>query len=298
MKLLTLLQQIGMTDDQTVAHFDKGTLERVDIHRKSRIWQFNIELEKTLPVQVFQLFRQRMTEAFISIASVRIQLTVRSTEGDPAMIIGYWPHIIEEMRDMSPPIRERLIGQKPELIGGKMTLMCANDFEQQTMKNKYGPLIAEVYQSFGFPPLAVEFKINEEAEDNEAERIAFMAQKEAEEEAYAKNALANMKKMEAMKDNGDIGNRPFVLGVPIKPDEPIIDIHMIQDEERRLTIEGYVFDAEVRELRSGRSLLTIKVTDYTDSILVKMFSRDNEDAELMKTLKKGCVGPCTGQHSK
>ena len=34
-------------------------------------------------------------------------------------------------------------------------------------------------------------------------------------------------------------------------------------------------------------LLTIKVTDYTDSILVKMFSRDNEDAELMKTLKKG-----------
>ena len=61
----------------------------------------------------------------------------------------------------------------------------------------------------------------------------------------------------------------------------------IQDEERRVTIEGYVFDAEVRELRSGRSLLTIKVTDYTDSILVKMFSRDNEDAELMKTMKKG-----------
>ena len=61
----------------------------------------------------------------------------------------------------------------------------------------------------------------------------------------------------------------------------------IQDEERRVTIEGYVFDTEVRELRSGRSLLTIKVTDYTDSILVKMFSRDNEDAEMMKTLKKG-----------
>lgn len=66
-----------------------------------------------------------------------------------------------------------------------------------------------------------------------------------------------------------------------------MDIQHIQDEERRVTIEGYVFDTDVRELRSGRSLLTIKVTDYTDSILVKMFSRDNEDAEMMKMLKKG-----------
>ncbi|MGG0669055.1 PolC-type DNA polymerase III [Sporosarcina koreensis] len=287
-KLLTLLQQIGMTDDQTVTYFEQGTLERVDIHRKSRIWQFNVELEKTLPVHIYQLFQQRMTEAFTSIAAVRLQIKVRTTEGDPDLIISYWPHVIEELRDMSPPIRERLIGQKPVFVGEKMTLTCVNDFEQQTMKNKYGRLIAEVYEAFGFPSMAIEFTITEENDANEAERLAFLAQKAAEEEAYAKNALANLQKMEAMKkENGDVGNRPFVLGVPIKPDEPIIDIQTIQDEERRVTIEGYVFDAEVRELRSGRSLLTIKVTDYTDSILVKMFSRDNEDAELMKTLKKG-----------
>ena len=82
-------------------------------------------------------------------------------------------------------------------------------------------------------------------------------------------------------------NGPFQLGTPIKADEPILEIKQIQDEERRITIEGFVFDVEVKELRSGRSLLTVKVTDYTDSILVKMFSRDKEDAELMGLLKKG-----------
>ncbi len=56
-----------------------------------------------------------------------------------------------------------------------------------------------------------------------------------------------------------------------------MEIRNIQDEERSVIIEGYVFDAEVRELRSGRSLLTIKITDYTDSIIVKMFSRNEED---------------------
>src|SRR5690606_28172260 len=33
--------------------------------------------------------------------------------------------------------------------------------------------------------------------------------------------------------------------------------------------------------------LTVKITDYTDSILVQMFSRDKEDAELMANAKKG-----------
>ncbi|MEG0381421.1 MAG: PHP domain-containing protein, partial [Kurthia sp.] len=65
------------------------------------------------------------------------------------------------------------------------------------------------------------------------------------------------------------------------------EIHQIQDEERRVIIEGFVFDAEVKELRSGRSLMTLKVSDYTDSILVKMFSRDKEDAALMQMAKKG-----------
>src|SRR5690606_9312544 len=80
---------------------------------------------------------------------------------------------------------------------------------------------------------------------------------------------------------------PFQMGTAIKPDENIVEIKSMVDEERRVTIEGYVLDAEVREQRSGRSLLTVKITDYTDSILVKMFSRDKEDAELMANAKKG-----------
>ena len=47
------------------------------------------------------------------------------------------------------------------------------------------------------------------------------------------------------------------------------------------------FHAETRELRSGRTLLTFKITDYTSSIMVKMFSRDKEDAALFNHVKKG-----------
>ena len=42
-----------------------------------------------------------------------------------------------------------------------------------------------------------------------------------------------------------------------------------------------------RNLRSGRTLLTFKITDYTSSIIVKMFSRDKEDAAQFTRVKKG-----------
>lgn len=46
----------------------------------------------------------------------------------------------------------------------------------------------------------------------------------------------------------------------------------ILEEERRITIEGFIFDKEVRELRSKRKILILKITDYTSSFVVKKFS--------------------------
>src|SRR5699024_1152712 len=80
-------------------------------------------------------------------------------------------------------------------------------------------------------------------------------------------------------------NQPFMLGYKIQ-DDPVL-MEEIQEEERRITVQGYIFDAEVRELRSGRSLLIIKATDYTDSLQIKMFSKGDEDAEKFKSVKAG-----------
>ena len=41
-----------------------------------------------------------------------------------------------------------------------------------------------------------------------------------------------------------------------------------------------------KKLRSGRTLLTLKITDYTDSIMIKMFSRDKEDIPMLQSLKR------------
>ena len=103
------------------------------------------------------------------------------------------------------------------MTGGKMTLSCTNDMELQTMKGKYAGLITDVYTSFGFPRPVVDFKLTEEDSGAEAAREAFMAQRLAEEEAYGKKALDDLKLREtSQKESGTVSG-PFRLGTPIKP---------------------------------------------------------------------------------
>src|SRR5699024_6951453 len=76
----------------------------------------------------------------------------------------------------------------------------------------------------------------------------------------------------------------LTIGYPIK-DEPV-KMETILDEERKLTVQGFVFLKDVRELRSGRSLLILKVTDYTDYVGIKMFSKNDDDARLFESSKE------------
>ena len=114
-KLHLLLQQINLTEDVYAIHFEHALLERVSIHRKSKVWQFNLILENPLPVDVFTIFSYRINEAFSAIATIRLHITTRALENDPKLIAAYWSLVTEELRDMSPPI-ERLTGQQPVMI--------------------------------------------------------------------------------------------------------------------------------------------------------------------------------------
>ncbi|MBF0835245.1 hypothetical protein, partial [Bacteroides acidifaciens] len=70
---------------------------------------------------------------------------------------------------------------------------------------------------------------------------------------------------------------PVQLGKKIADDAEIRQMATITEEERSVVVQGYIFDKEVRTLRSERKLLIIKVTDYSSSIVIKKFSRNEED---------------------
>ena len=52
-------------------------------------------------------------------------------------------------------------------------------------------------------------------------------------------------------------------------------------------IRGQVLDVEAREIRNEKTILIFPVTDFTDSIVIKMFLRNEQVPEVKEEIKKG-----------
>ncbi|MGR3763897.1 PolC-type DNA polymerase III [Rossellomorea sp. NS-SX7] len=287
-----LLQQLGLTEDAFVKYFNNAEIEKLAVYRSERKWHFYFTLEEMIPCKVWSRFSMALQTSFKHIANVTFSLKVLNMDVTEQSILDYWSECVKEIQGISPPLLKLLNTQKPEIIGNKIIVKASNDTEAAQLKRKYGEIISSAFENFGFPKLILDAEVAQiEEQNNDYEK--FLEEKMKEDQERAKQALIEMEKAEK-EEASDAPSGPFMLGLSIKDDADFRKIEEIYDEERRIAIEGYVFDCETRELRSGRTLLTFKVTDYTSSILVKMFSRDKEDAAVMNNMKKGMWVRCRG----
>lgn len=277
---------MNLTNDDFMTYFRNAEIEKLAINRKSKQWHFYFSFEKIIPCNIYSQFTQRLHQAFQHIATIKYTISVQDQSFTEQMIIDYWSDCIKEIDGISPMLLSLLNEQTPKIQGNKLIVSARNDTEARTLKLKYTPIIQKVYEDFGFPTLILDAEVAEQADSNK-DFQNFMEAKQKEDEARARQAVIEMQQQEAARDSSAPHTGPITIGITIKNDEDFKRLEEIVDEERRIAVEGYIFNAETRELRSGRTLLTFKITDYTDSILVKMFSRDKEDAELLKAVKKG-----------
>ncbi|KIL73606.1 PolC-type DNA polymerase III [Bacillus badius] len=281
-----LLQQLKLTEDAVVRHFEGAEIEKLTVERQAKRWHFSFVTETILPCRLLQTFANALHSSFKEIAQVTFAVKAKNAAVSEELISEYWSFCISQLEGISPPMLALLNRGVPVVKGNKLIVSVSNDTEGMTLKNKYSDWICGTYQNYGFPPLTFDVEVMEKETNDEFQQ--FLEAKQKEDAERAMQAVAEMQKREeSASEDGEAASGPLMIGLTIKDDADFKKLEEIQDEERRIAIEGYVFDAETKELRSGRTLLTFKITDYTDSILVKMFSRDKEDAALFSRLKKG-----------
>jgi DNA polymerase-3 subunit alpha (Gram-positive type) len=277
-----LLQQLDLTSDDIVPYFEQAGIQKLVIHKEHKQWHFEFALQKILPFSVYELFLTRLRTQFSHIANISFSIQTPVKECAEADVQAYWQHCIAELEGISPMLHALLKEQMPTLNGLKLQLKTRIDTEAQAIKRKYSQLITDQYSSYGFPA----FQLVTEVVHSQEEYKQFEERKKQEDQEKVLAAITEMqtKEQEKAGDAPELSG-PLTIGYLIK-DEPV-RLDAIFDEEKRIAVQGYVFAAETRELRSGRTLLTFKITDYTNSIMVKMFSRDKEDIPLLNAVKKG-----------
>ena len=70
-------------------------------------------------------------------------------------------------------------------------------------------------------------------------------------------------------------------------EEDAIAIEQIQSEMGEVIIRGQIQALDTREIRNEKTIIIIEITDYTDTIVVKMFARNEQVPEILENVKKG-----------
>ncbi|HHW38917.1 MAG TPA: PolC-type DNA polymerase III [Bacillales bacterium] len=277
-----LLEQISLPTSLIDSYFQDAWIKKVTIERSKKSWHFEFGLQTHIPLEVFLLFKSHLINTFKQIANVTFSLSYSAQVRSGNVVLEYWPYIIEQLEEASPAVLSLFREQVPKQHGNKLILNMRNEPEAMAIKKKYTSNFETIFQTLGFPSYVIETEVVQLAE----EYAKFKDQTEQEDRTKMLEALVASEQTKKPSQDAQVEQSgPVTIGYMIK-DEPV-PIKEIQDEERRITIQGYVFFSELKELRSGRSLLTFKITDYTDSLMIKIFSRDKDDVSFLQAIKKG-----------
>ncbi|MCG3419060.1 PolC-type DNA polymerase III [Oceanobacillus jordanicus] len=278
-KLRLLLKQLQIAGEDVEAFFNESYLEKLEIYKKTKKWHFHIFVERVLPLQVYQLLVGKLNDTFEHVATTELTILTGDNNCDEETITGYWKQFVGSKTDISPAYKDLIHEQIPQVNNNKIMLTVRNEAEGSALKKRLDQDFKEFCLKAGIRYYPIETEVKAE----EAALKKFKEQKALEDQKLVLKTVQEKEKRDTQKIQQD--NRPLTLGYKIQ-DEPL-QMQEIQDEERRVTIQGYIFDVDIRKLRSGRSLLIIKATDYTDSLQIKMFSKGDEDADKFDTVKKG-----------
>ena len=164
-----LLQQLQLTEDAIVTHFQNAEIDRVVIEKQARKWHFFFQLERIIPCQLYNTFIGKLEQTFSHIAKISYSVKVLEQAISDKEILDYWKSCIKEIDGIAPPLLKLLNEQVPQIQGTKLILTARNEAEGLALKRKYGGIIAEIYQSFGFPLLTIDTVVSEESSSDEYE---------------------------------------------------------------------------------------------------------------------------------
>ncbi|WP_152902233.1 PolC-type DNA polymerase III [Staphylococcus hominis] len=276
-KFRVLADQIKISNQLDEEILEKGELTRIDVSNKNRSWEFQITLPYFLSNEDYLIFTHAIKEEFKDIAHVDWHFTIQNTSNQDEHVIKYFGHCIEHTA-LSPKVKGQLKQKRLIMSGNVLKIMTSNDIERNHFDKVCNGSLVKAFQKCGFDIDKVIFETDDSNRDEDLASLEAHIQEE--DQQSAKEATEKIEKIRAEKakqqDNNGSSVEKCQIGKPIHV-ENIKPIETIIEEEFKVAIEGVIFDINIKELKSGRHIVELKVTDYTDSLVLKMFTRKNKD---------------------
>ena len=294
-KLESLLNKINWNENRNV--FENGKLEHIIANKTKTKYAFVIELSMHLDIDIYVSFIDKLKEAFSEYEDIKLIIKVPNTSDKYQ---DYYKYFICKYSKESP-LLEMFKDNNVSLNDGILEIEVSNLAEKMKLNSLINNLKLD-YSYAGFDIKNIKININSNIVSTVSEEI----KKELEidiplskinpikkEENPKKKFISKDYKRPPLIQEPD--NENVIIGHEI--DTPAVRLDTVIDPLNNVTIEGYIFaDIETIETKTGLRIMTLKITDETDSIYGKIFINDEEEfVTISKKLKKNTWYKFRGQ---
>ncbi|TNJ64333.1 PolC-type DNA polymerase III [Paenibacillus hemerocallicola] len=278
-----LLTQAAVPNNVVEAYFADGHIERVECSRSNREWTFFIDKSTLVPLDIYRSFYKNVQDKFAHISKIGIVLNYAEEVSDHALIETYWGLFLEWVQREATSVNGWMSKAKYEVAaGGTVTLRMLDGIglEMARKRNVDGWVQRFFDENFNRKynvRLAVSESSNAEFEK--------FAQRVVEEERTVIQEIMTSVDQEAETPDVPEGELKLMIGYDIK--EPPVPLKDVLEEEKKVTVQGLIFGLDKKELKNGNTLFEFKLTDFSDSLMMKAFARNKEDLKILNLLADG-----------
>lgn len=118
-----------------------------------------------------------------------------------------------------------------------------------------------------------------------AEKKALQEAKKAEKEEKKAKAAAYAKRQEQYRNPNKPADPNVICGKDF--DDDPIELRTVIGEMGEITFRGQIISLDTREIRNEKTIVMFAVTDFTDTIMVKMFVKNKDLPSVLAEVQKG-----------
>ena len=270
-KLDKLLKQINL-EEELLSYFENASLEKIIGNKAKDSYVFLLANENTLPVQVYEKVCQKLNEAFPEIKNKTLRLNIKNI--DYSLINEYFKSFVNELSKTNHTLLS-LIDLDVIYEGDKYYIAFDNQASYNLFK-KYDEKFMSMFHNAGYPETHFEIELNEK------EQVIENVVKIDEERLNNLDKTVEIKPIKKWerKEIETVDDEKVLLGRVI--DTNIDRIDEVAAPINMVTFEAYVFGIDIRETKTDLVIITLKISDGTDSIYGKIFTADKERLGILK----------------
>ena len=266
-KLSKLLKQINL-EESNYSYFDKASLNKIVVYDNNKMWDFVVEVEKALPIDIYNNVLEKLSKTFDKVNE--INLNIINNDKDNSNVSLYFNAIMEEV--MKKNDRYNIFNKRDIVIdGNNINFEVYNKVEKANMVAVKEYIINKL-NKYGF-----KVDLNIDLISNGDSELMHIIEEEKVKEIPV--ILPNK------KEESKVEEKKFYKS---KKSTDITFLNDILYEIDNINIEAKIFGIEYFEAKSGYKIITLKVYDGTNSIYVKLFTKSDEEyAKIKDLLKEG-----------